>query len=132
MLLREDGTIDWLDWAPDGEHIYYGTTPNSPGRPGGRTLVRARLPGGARQRLAEVGEFLGLSLDGTRLLYRPLPDKQASRRVLQLSDVDAKPLSRWAAPQGSAPQWGADTTSLLQVRPAGSGNVIVELTLRPE
>lgn len=76
VLPPDDGTIYWLDWAPDGGTLYYGLHPTSSEADPAHEIVRLRLnrpAPGARETVLRVAEFLGLSPDGERLLYRPRP-----------------------------------------------------------
>jgi dipeptidyl aminopeptidase/acylaminoacyl peptidase len=128
-LLREDGIIYRLDWSPDGEFLYYGLAATAPSDDERHTIVRAHPANGVTERMARVGEFLGLSADGSRLLYRPVDQGDGRAEAFELSDRHTKPLLRLTLPPGPAPQWGADPGSLLQVLPVQGGNVILEIPL---
>ena len=125
-LLREDGMIYRLDWSPDGEFIYYGLAPNAAADSAHR-VARARVPNGSTRTLLSVGEFLGLSPDGSTLLYRPADLEEGQRDLLELALASGEPLVRIAVPPGATPTWGPSAASLVQVRASEAGDEIWEI-----
>lgn len=134
VALREDGIIYRLDWAPDGAFIYYGLLHGD--AEGEHRIVKAAVAGGARTTVREAGEFLGLSPDGTRLLYRPRLDPQdhphAGRGLAEVAPLDEGPAVRIRLPPDAGPpQWSSTSESLLVVRAGSDGDSIWEIPLPP-
>ena len=129
-LLHELGVIYWLDWSPNGAHLYYGlvppSTPEQPDPP--HFIRRAGVRGEPAETITEVSEFLGLSPDGKRLLYRPLgAGPEGADLTVEVSDRRGIPLMRFSLPEGPPPRWGADSNTLLQVRRTGDSAEILEI-----
>ncbi|MEE9132268.1 MAG: hypothetical protein V3U13_01785 [Gemmatimonadota bacterium] len=129
VLPRESGMVYWLDWSPDGKSIYYGVTPSESTEDTAHRVVRADVVSGATETVLRVGEFLGLSADGTQLLYRPAEPDPAGTEVLELATAGGEPLMRLVIPAGPTPRWGADPTSLLQIRAEGAGSAVLQILL---
>lgn len=128
VLLREDGAIYRLDWAADGESIYYGIIPNDSTGPVTHRIVRANAKSGATSRVLDVGEFLGLSLDGSQLAYRPAGDELADADLVELASTDGEVSMRLVIPAGPAPRWSAGPDSFLQTRIVGDTTEIWEIS----
>ena len=134
VALREDGIIYRLDWAPDGAFIFYGVLRGE--AEGEHRIVKAPVAGGTRTTLREAGEFLGLSPDGTRLLYRPSigpqDDPEAGRHLVEVAPVDEGAAIRISLPADAGPpQWSSTSESLLVVRAGSEGDSIWEIPLPP-
>ena len=128
VLLRESGTIYWLDWAPDAESIYYGVIPtDSPGDATHR-VVRAHVRTGSSENVLEVEEFLGLSSDGARLAYRPAGEQHADHAVVELATTAGEILVQLLMPARPTARWGAGLGSLFQTRVAGMKTEIWEFS----
>lgn len=128
ILLRENGMIYRLDWAPDGDHIYYGIAPGASADSAHR-VVRARLQGASRETVLRVREFLGLSPDGLALLYRPDDLEAIRNNALEIATAGGEPLFRIAVAGGTTPTWGASSASLVQVRGGAAGDEITVIPL---
>ena len=134
VVLRADGIIYRLDWAPDGVFLFYGLLREN--AEGENLIVKAPVAGGARTTLREAGEFLGLSPDGARLLYRPhvdpQDDPQAARHLIEVAPPDGGAAIRIRLPADAGPpQWSSTSESLLVVRSGSQGDSIWEIPLPP-
>jgi hypothetical protein len=130
-LLREDGVIYRVDWAPDGATLYYGLAPSAPSADSAHRVRRVRVAGGAPQTVRRTGEFLGLSPDGDYLLYRPAAALEGEN-VVEIARVDGGTIARVVLEPGTQTVgWAAAAGALLQVRPAGNGYEIRQLWLCP-
>ncbi len=125
FLLRETGMIYRLDWAPDGQHIYYGVASESADSL--HRVMRVRIRRASREIVTHVGEFLGLSPDGLSLLYRPDDFEAIRANAFEVSTVDGAPLLRVSVPRGMAPTWSAGSYALLQVRNNEAGDEIIAI-----
>jgi len=128
VLLRGDGAIYRLDWSPDGESIYYGIIPNDSTGPVNHRIVRANTKSGATSLVLDVGDFLGLSLDGSQLAYRPVGDGTADANIVELASTDGEVSMRLAIPAGPAPRWSAGPGSFFQTRIVGDTTEIWEIS----
>jgi hypothetical protein len=125
VLLREDGVIYHLDWSPDGESIYYGLAPTSPGEGPAHRVRRATVRGGRATTVLSAGEFLGLSADGFYLLLRPAGWSQEDGNIVELAGANGRRLMRIEVAPGPAPRWGAlGPGAIVQVLPAEEGFAI--------
>ena len=128
VLLREDGAIYRLDWAPDGESIYYGIIPNDSTGPVTHRIGRADARSGTTSKVLDVGEFLGLSPDGSQLAYRPVGSELAEDDLVELASPEGEVLVRLVIPAGPAPRWSAGPASFYQTRIVGDTTEIWELS----
>jgi len=128
VLLREDGAIYRLDWAPDGEALYYGMIPNDSIGPVKHRIVRADVRSGATSKVMDTGEFLGLSLDGAHLAYCPAAEELAYNDVVELASTEGEVVLQLAMPTGPAPRWSAGPGSFYQTRIVGDTTEIWEIS----
>jgi Tol biopolymer transport system component len=128
VLLRESGTIYWLDWAPDAESIYYGVIPTDSSGEATHRVVRAHARTGSSENVLEVEEFLGLSSDGARLAYRPAGEQHADHSVVELATTAGEILVQLLMPARPTARWGAGLGSLFQTRVAGMKTEIWEFS----
>jgi len=125
VLLRENGMIYHLDWSPDGESIYYGLAPASPGEGPAHRVRRADVRRGRATTVLSAGEFLGLSADGLYVLYRPAGWSHEDGNIVELAGVGGRRLMRIEVEPGPAPRWGAiGPGSIVQVLPTEEGAAI--------
>ncbi len=130
VLLRETGMIYRLDWAPDGDFIYYGLLPEEAEAESAHRVVRAAVRDGARTTVRVTGEFLGLSPDGARLLYRPREKRDTQRDVVETAPLaDGFPARLTLLPGTAEPYWSASSKSLLTVRAKAEGDEVWEVPL---
>ncbi len=127
VLLKENGAIYRLEWAPDGEFIYYGIIPNDSLGPVTHRIVRADARSGKTLKVLDVGEFLGLSLDGERLAYRPAGTDPVNTGIVELASTAGEVSSRLLIP-GPAPRWSAGPGSFYQTRFVGDNTEIWDIS----
>jgi hypothetical protein len=128
VLLRDDGAIYRLDWAADGESVYYGIIPNDSIGPVHHRIVKASAKSGAKSKVLDVVEFIGLSLDGSHLAYRPIGDELAGADIVELASTDGAISLRLAMPTEPAPRWSADPGSFFQARIVGDTTEIWQIS----
>lgn len=109
VISREPGYAQSLRWSPDGRWIYYrhGVATASRRK---RTLRRVAASGGSAQVLGSVGEFIGLSPDGSRLAY--ITNMQFHRdtvKTIVIADAHGTEVQRFQLVGSGQPiAWGAD------------------------
>jgi Tol biopolymer transport system component len=124
LLLREKGMIYRLDWAPSGEHIFYGLAPTDLAGDTTQRIVRVRVASRKTATVLRTAEFLGLSRDGAFLLHRPADPEFVHDDILEIVKVNGELLLRVAIREGAAPVWGVTSGTLVQVHPGEQADEI--------
>jgi hypothetical protein len=130
VLLRENGMIYRVDWAPDGEFIYYGLAPNSANS--AHQVRRVRLAGGRPRTVRQTGEFLGLSPDGEYVLTRPAEDASSESELVETLHLNSGVILRIELPRGAKTLgWTATSRALVRVAHTAGGDAVLEIPICP-
>lgn len=134
VLLRERGAVYRMDWAPDGRSIYYGLVPDAPSPDAPDQVKTVSLASGATTTVHAGGEFLGLSPNGELLLQRLVQDDDAgSENLVEVISLNDGSVKRIRLPSGvRSVVWAANSDALVFVVPAGDGDEIQQISVKPE
>ncbi len=128
-LLRGDGMIYRLDWAPDGASIFYAIAPTESADSSHR-VVMARVRDGRKTIVLETRGLIGLSPDGDYFLLRTDGSNPTADELLEIVRTDGERIAVVdLAPNFGNVVWAGDARSLIQVRPAGHGGAVWEIPL---